>query len=362
MSMKIIGLLLAVTLVLGGTYASLEAQIVEAGIFHSGGTLQIKAKPSTTVSSKTITTINIAIRWPDNPSYAGVTLGNFTNTMGIQGPILQDGGYNYALISGNPNSSTGTWTAGTEITLFTCDVSGGTGTGTFELTNDTYTQNQGCAWYFELFSPLLDATDYSTAFYSASIAAVPLPVQLVSFSVIANRLSSQLSWSTATETNNYGFDIERRIVGSADWTKVGFVAGAGTSTAKRDYTYEDGNLAPGRYAYRIKQVDQDGTFKYSSAAEVEIGIVSKEFRLDSNYPNPFNPSTKIDFSLAKDGRASLKVYNVIGQQVATLFDGVAEAGKLYQTRFDAASLPTGIYFARLESDGQRQMKKMLFVK
>ncbi|MEX1139413.1 MAG: T9SS type A sorting domain-containing protein [Bacteroidota bacterium] len=191
----------------------------------------------------------------------------------------------------------------------------------------------------------------------------PLPVQLTNFAATSSRFGVDLQWSTATEINNYGFDIERRSVGSEDsWSTVGFVQGAGTSTSARDYSYTDSNVEPGRYAYRIKQIDMSGAFTYYSAAEVEVGLGPKELALEPNYPNPFNPSTNITFTVPVDGRAALKVYNMLGQEVAILFDEEAVAGRVYQKTFDASSLPTGVYVSRLEFGGQSVMRKMLFVK
>jgi hypothetical protein len=191
-----------------------------------------------------------------------------------------------------------------------------------------------------------------------------LPVEVTSFTASSNRLTAQLNWSTATEKNNYGFDVERRMMGNdaTEWTKVGFVSGAGTKNSPTEYTYTDNGVAPGRYAYRIKQIDNDGAFKYASSAEVEIGLAAKVLSLSDAYPNPFNPSTMIEFTLPSDGRATLKVYNTIGQEVANLFDGVASAGRIIQGRFDAKTLATGLYFARLQFDGKTMLKKMLFVK
>ncbi|MBI4418224.1 MAG: T9SS type A sorting domain-containing protein, partial [Ignavibacteriales bacterium] len=146
------------------------------------------------------------------------------------------------------------------------------------------------------------------------------------------------------------------------WTVVGFVRGAGTSTTPQEYSFTDSNVEPGRYAYRIKQIDFGGSFTYYSAAEVEIGLGPKELALEPNYPNPFNPSTNITFTIPEDGRAVLKVYNMLGQEVATLFNEDAVAGRLYRATFDASSLPTGVYVSRLEFGGQAVMRKMLFVK
>jgi hypothetical protein len=203
----------------------------------------------------------------------------------------------------------------------------------------------------------------------------PLPVQLTSFTASANRLDAVLRWETATEVHNYGFDVERRLVQSLEsnvqnssldskletWNSVGFVRGSGTSTSPREYSFVDAGLAPGRYAYRIKQIDSDGSFEYFSAAEVEIGVAAKEFSLGS-YPNPFNPETTIEFTLPADGRTVLKVYNTIGQEVATLFNEEASAGRIYQVRFSGESLPSGVYFYTLSHGGQHQVKKLMLVK
>ena len=146
------------------------------------------------------------------------------------------------------------------------------------------------------------------------------------------------------------------------WVKVGFVRGAGTSSSAHEYAYNDQSLPPGRFAYRIKQIDNNGTFSYYGNAEVEVGLAAKEFKLESAYPNPFNPSTNIEFVLAENGHTALKIFDLLGQEIANLFDQTAEAGRLYRVRFDASVLPTGVYFARLESGTMRAMKKLLYVR
>ncbi len=187
-----------------------------------------------------------------------------------------------------------------------------------------------------------------------------LPVEMVAFTAKANGMQADLRWLTATEANNYGFEIERRQTGN--WEKIGFVAGAGASSSPRSYSYTDKNLSEGSYAYRIKQVNKDGSFAYHGSAQVQIGSVAKKFELASNFPNPFNPSTTVQFTLENDGVATLTVYNVLGQEVTTLFNDNAQAGKLYQVKFDASRLPTGLYFAKLQSGNQRMMQKMALVK
>lgn len=191
----------------------------------------------------------------------------------------------------------------------------------------------------------------------------PLPVQLSSFVVTANGFSAVLQWRTETELNNYGFEIERRgITGGEAWRTVGFIEGAGTTAAPHEYSFVDRGLPPGRYAYRLKQINLDASSEYFDAAEIEVGLAPMTLSLGQNYPNPFNPATTIEFTFPNAGRAILKVYNIVGQEVATLFDREAEAGLSYQSTFNAASLPSGLYFARLNFGGQTLLKKMMLVK
>ena len=198
----------------------------------------------------------------------------------------------------------------------------------------------------------------------------PLPVELTSFVVTSSNSTATLAWKTATEVNNYGFEIERRQTAqrvelSTDWAKAGFVAGAGTSNSPRNYSYTDKNLSPGKYVYRLKQVDDNGAFSYGSSVEVEIGSAPQVFALLQNYPNPFNPSTEIGYSLEKAGMVSLKVYNMLGQEVATLVNGPQEAGS-YTVPFGinkgTLGLSSGVYIYRLEAGSFISTKKLVLMK
>ena len=173
------------------------------------------------------------------------------------------------------------------------------------------------------------------------------------------RAISANTWSTNTASTNptSGYTAFQTVF--PGWMKLGFVPGRGTSNVRHEYLFEDKGLSPGRYAYRLKQTDNDGAFKYSSETEAVIGAVAKEFRLIGAYPNPFNPASQIRFSFANDGFAALKVYNIIGQLVATLFEGQASAGMVYERTFNAALMSSGIYFARLESAGQVKVQKLV---
>jgi hypothetical protein len=198
-------------------------------------------------------------------------------------------------------------------------------------------------------------------------ADVPLSAEITSFTVVANHFTAQLHWNTATETNNHGFEIERKIISneqlsSSNWIKTGFVEGNGTTNSSKNYSYSESNIIAGKYEYRLKQISNDGNFTHSHSVEVEIGIAPKLFELSQNYPNPSNPTTNIEFTVPANGLTTLKVFNAIGQEVATLFNGEAEAGKYNLVTFDAKDLSSGIYFARLVSDRKSQIKKLLFVK
>ncbi|MBS1552773.1 MAG: T9SS type A sorting domain-containing protein [Bacteroidetes bacterium] len=191
-------------------------------------------------------------------------------------------------------------------------------------------------------------------------ASAPLPVELASFTSLISGNNVSLNWSTVSEKNNSGFDIERSSVNGI-WTKVGNVAGNGTTTTGHSYSFTERNLASGNYSYRLKQIDFNGNFEYFNLSnEVIIGVPTN-FELSQNYPNPFNPSTKISFGLPNDGKVSLKIYDMTGKEVMTLVNEVKTAG-FYSVSFNASSLSSGIYFYTLSADNFTATKKMMLIK
>ncbi|MBM4168931.1 MAG: T9SS type A sorting domain-containing protein [Ignavibacteria bacterium] len=317
--------------------------------------------------------------------------------------------------SKHPNNTSSTdyinryWTVSSSgISSFSCDASFVYVAADVEGTES----NLYCGSWGGSSWTLLNAVNTGTKTLSGTVSSFSdftggetsaLPVQLTSFSATANRLDAVLRWATATEVSNYGFEIERRLASTSlsltstslsptstslsltstplsptstslsltstplslaigSWMRIGFVEGAGTSNAPRDYSFTDKNVPPGRYAYRIKQIDHDGTFEYFGDAEVEIGLAPKKFTLSEGYPNPFNSTTTIEFTLPEDGRAILSVYNMLGQQVATLFDGETFAGRIMQAKFDASRFPSGIYFSRLEFGGKALTRKIVLMR
>ena len=168
-----------------------------------------------------------------------------------------------------------------------------------------------------------------------------------------------LNWSTATETNNSGFNIERRL-NNKSWETISFVSGAGTTTETKVYSYSDNGLNVGNYTYRLKQIDFNGTSEYSPEVNVDVNA-PLTFALEQNYPNPFNPSTVIKYSVAKDGFVNVSIFNLLGQKVATLVNENIKAGS-YDVNFNASALSSGIYLYSIEASDFRAMKKMMLMK
>ena len=190
------------------------------------------------------------------------------------------------------------------------------------------------------------------------LTAGVLPVELSSFNANVNGTSVTLNWSTASELNNNGFEVQRKS--GDEFVTIAFVKGAGSTTEIQNYSYSDENLLVGKYSYRLKQVDFNGTFEYSNVINVDL-FSPNEFVLDQNYPNPFNPSTIISFSVPQSSFVTLKVYDVLGNEVSTLVNETKEAGK-YNISFDASGLSNGVYFYSINSDNFTSTKKMLLMK
>ena len=203
----------------------------------------------------------------------------------------------------------------------------------------------------------------------------PVPVELTSFTAglqlrSATEQDVVLNWTTATEVNNYGFEIERQNQESSiknqdknqSWETIGFVEGHGNSNSPKEYRFVDTStpLSASTVSYRLKQIDIDGAFEYSDL--VEVSIAGKvEFKLLQNHPNPFNPSTIISFSIPKAGVVKLNVYNILGEVVAELVNENLVAG-FHQYQFDASNLTSGIYFYSISASGFREVKKMNLIR
>jgi len=222
--------------------------------------------------------------------------------------------------------------------------------------NDTYGTN-GNGW---------DTNDNAGDTYMETdiINSPPLPVELSSFSAILKNGNVLLKWRTDTEVNNYGFEVERsqilNVKSQLVWGMIGFVEGHGNSNSPKNYSFLDDNITAGKFSFRLKQIDTDGNFDYSKVIEIDLESPTN-FELSQNYPNPFNPTTAISYSLPQSGNVSLKVYNMIGQQVADLINEFKERG-IHTVNFKAENLNSGIYLYKLDFNGSVQFRKMTLIK
>jgi hypothetical protein len=238
-----------------------------------------------------------------------------------------------------PNTVTGQWE---QLTFdYTSDI--GTESTTLTLIPDfPDTRTAGSVAY-------IDNIQFSQA---------PVPVELASFTASVINKEVHLSWNTASEKNNSGFEVQR----SADnktFSRIGFVSGRGTSNESNVYSYIDRSVS-GTLYYRLKQVDFDGTYKYSKTVEVS-SLSPVQFSLSQNYPNPFNPSTTISYSLPQDNFVSLKVYNVLGNEVATLVNEQITAGA-HKVNFNASNLSSGVYYYTIRTGNFTSTKKLMLLK
>ncbi len=187
-----------------------------------------------------------------------------------------------------------------------------------------------------------------------------LPVELTTFTANVNGDVVVLNWTTATEVNNYGFDIQKSASEAEEWETIGFVNGNGNSNAPKKYSFTDASNINGTVKYRLKQIDIDGSFKYSNIIELNATLV-KEFALEQNFPNPFNPTTVISYSIPEDSHVSVKVFDVLGNIVATLVNQNQTVNK-YKVNFDAGNLTNGVYFYKIQAGNYSAVKKMILLK
>ncbi len=293
--------------------------------------------------------------------YNGSTVSNSYSTGSVVSPSFDVGGLvgrNYSC----PAVSNGFWD--TETSGRTSSA-GGTGKTTVLMKTNTTFTNAG--WDYTNVWEMI-GTNYPRL---KDIPETALPVELTSFTANVINNKFRLNWQTETEVNNYGFEIEKHEkanVKSEEWEKVGFVNGHGNSNSPKTYSFTDKDILSGTYFYRLKQIDTDGKFEYSKEVEVTINNVPTKFELKQNYPNPFNPVTSIQYAVDSKQYVTLKVYDILGRDVATLVNEVKEAGK-YELNFDAKQLPSGIYFYKLQAgpstgSGQvySQTKKMTLLR
>ena len=198
-----------------------------------------------------------------------------------------------------------------------------------------------------------------------------LPIELTSFNAEIVEGSIKLTWQTATEVNNYGFEIERCVAQISNlcnnFEKIGLVEGHGNSNSPKNYTFTDLASLSGKVQYRLKQVDLDGKYEYSNEITIDLEEIVTEYKLAQNYPNPFNPSTTIKYSIPivettrRVVSTTLKIYDILGNEVATLVNEQKPMGN-YEVKFNASNLSSGIYFYQLKAGNFVETKKLMLMK
>jgi Secretion system C-terminal sorting domain len=292
--------------------------------------------------------------------YNGAYLDNLITGVQFPQQIIELPNGNLALAVFSTPSGLGVYTAtGNQLHFFTA-VTGLRSVyllpgGTYLVTNATGLHE-------------IDSTNGSlirTIYSSANLQYISLvdysiiPVELTSFTAELSGKDVVLNWSTATETNNSGFAVERSLDNN-NFEQIGFVPGFGTTTEMKSYSFTDISPGDGKHFYRLRQIDYNGSVEYSQVVEIDI-LLPARFRLEQNYPNPFNPTTTINFSIPDNELVNLKVYDVMGNEVAFLLNEEKEAGN-HSIEFNASSLASGTYFYKLQAGKNIETRKMLLLK
>ncbi|HSP87263.1 MAG TPA: T9SS type A sorting domain-containing protein [Ignavibacteriaceae bacterium] len=184
-----------------------------------------------------------------------------------------------------------------------------------------------------------------------------VPVELTSFTGSYVGQNVNLNWVTATEVNNYGFEIQRSSEGG-NFATIGFIQGNGTTTETSRYNYVDRNITSRtEYSYRLKQLDFDGHYEYSDVINLGASL-PLSMVLDQNYPNPFNPSTTISFALPGKSDVALSVYNLVGEEVISLVNGTLDEGT-YKFNIDGSNLSSGIYIYSLSATDEKGVSSVI---
>lgn len=296
---------------------------------------------------------------PWNPSHQGSTTEIYA--IAFSGSIVYVGGKFTRFVSTTRNNIAAVNTSGT-VTSWdpNVGVAGGVGDGVHSIALDF---TNGRVYAGGLFNSVLgvSCSDFVGLTNTADAA---LPVELTSFKATTSLANVYLNWSTATEVNNYGFEIQRQKTEirnqKSEWENIGFVQGSGNSNSPKEYSFTDTPTGGQQFQYRLKQIDFDGKFEYSETIEAKLETPAN-FALLQNFPNPFNPSTIIRFELPKESNVTLKVFNILGEEVATLVNKVMTPGR-QEVTFDGSKLASGMYIYRIQAGNFVEVKKLLLLK
>ncbi len=357
---------------------TLSKEVTVTGVASIKSGASVVESPGKYIIGTATTTQTVGTGANSNIGGLGVGINSGTDNLGDV-TISRTAGPSGAITTGGMVSINRSWTisqsgsapaSGRDLTL-TWDSGDDNG---LDMTKAVVWKNDGSGWSS---ATNLSGTDASgsggiraitvngvTSFskWTVSDAANPLPVELSSFTGIAGKDGVELKWTTASELNNLGWDVERASSSTTprqDWITIGSVKGSGNSTTLKQYSYLDKEALSGSFKYRLKQKDIDGTFKYSDIVEVKNNVVLS-YKL-GNYPNPFNPSTKITFEIPVNGMVNITVYNMLGEKVQTIVNQRMESGD-HEIIFNASKLASGMYIYRLAAGSNVIAKKMLLLK
>ncbi len=295
-----------------------------------------------------------------------------TDDFYLAGGTITDNGYNIVESSNTTFSGTGTLTgeqANLNISSTLADNSSLNGTQTLALSSGSVAIDAGNSSNNATVPvPTTDqrgATRSGTTDIGAFEYNGVTPVELTSFTANITEGKVILNWTTATEVNNYGFELQRSSNQASKFVTIGFIEGHGNSNSPQEYSFIDSEITEGSLSYRLKQIDIDGSFEYSDIVTVKFNGETN-FKLAQNYPNPFNPSTTIKYTIPENVKGEtvnvkLIVYDVLGREVATLVNQKQSAG-LYSVKFDASNLTSGLYLYKLQNGNSTEIKKMLLLK
>ncbi|GAB5519975.1 MAG: hypothetical protein RhofKO_22260 [Rhodothermales bacterium] len=350
------------------------SQTVQAGLSYDGGAVQLVISVRTTgdISGEDLTGAIVTLRYP---TAEGTVLGDVTSAFGFaqQGGTATSGSFTYVVYTANPTgvTLTGLNAADAEIELLRVAVTSGAGTAnSVELAPRTTAPQVGGSDEFTFETNNVNFRDnFATPYFTSTTT---LPVELAIFEALADGTDRiTITWSTATETNNAGFHIERMalVEGEAgaesstpSWEAVAWIEGTGTTTEAQAYRYEDAMLPFEAHTlrYRLRQVDYDGTASYSLEVEVTPGL-PEAFALLPTFPNPFTTSTTVHYALREPGPVRLILYDTLGREHLRLLDGEQRAGR-HRLTLNARTLASGLYHLRLEAGSFIQTQPLVIVR
>ncbi len=291
-------------------------------------------------------------------------------------PTIYAGAYFTGRFSSDPagtNRGSGVLRAGVDYYIRTF----GSGSNRWgDFTGASIDPSDGSFWFFNQYAmtrgtPLSGSSDsgrWATAFGNLSSSA--LPIEIASFSGrVDDSRNAVLEWATVSEVDNFGFEVQKSTEALTGYVTIpnSFVPGHGTTNVRQSYSFRDVTAKEGLWYYRLKQADLDGTLHYTEGFRLEIPATSVTIEIPTvvslaqNFPNPFNPTTMIRYSLPSDLQVDLQVYNALGETVADLVHGMEKAGS-HEVSFGSTSLSSGIYFCRLKAGGTVQTRRLLLLR